>query len=171
MNLYVRLVWLLLTTRSRSRTLLWGTTTSRFRVLPSDLDALGHVNNAKYFALMDLGRLDQMLRTGLWEHSQERGWYSVVAAQTIRYRRSLKPWERFDIETRVIGFDAKAMYVESRFVRRGELAAHAVAQVRFLHRAGGDVAPDELRELIPEAPELVLPEWVLSWAEALRSAD
>lgn len=170
-NLYVRLVWLLLTTRLRPRTLLWGTTTSRFRVLPSDLDALGHVNNAKYFALMDLSRLDQMFRTGLWEHSRERGWYSVVAAQTIRYRRSLKPWERFAIDTRVIGFDAKAMYVESRFVRRGELAAHAVAQVRFLRNGGGDVPPEEIRELVAEAPVLTLPAWVVSWSEALRTAD
>lgn len=171
MNLYVRLLWLLLTVRRRPRTLLWGTTVSPFRVLPSDLDALGHVNNAKYFALMDLGRLDQMMRTGLWKRSNQRGWYSVVAAQTIRYRRSLKPWERFELHTQVLGFDEKAMYVETRFLRRGELAAHAVGQIRFLRRKGGDVAPSEVRALMPEAPELALPEWVISWSEAVRRAD
>lgn len=171
MNLYVRLVWLLLTTRRRPRTLLWGTTVSPFRVVPSDLDALGHMNNAKYFALMDLGRVDQMFRSGLWKASQARGWYSVVASQTIRYRRSLRPWQRFELHSQVIGFDAKAMYIESRFVCRGELAAHAVAQIRFLRRGGGDVSPDEVRELVPEAPELVLPEWVVTWSEALRTAS
>ncbi|MBE7324141.1 thioesterase family protein [Nocardioides sp. Y6] len=171
MNLYLRLAWLLLHTRRRPRTLLWGTTVSSFRVLPSDLDALGHMNNAKYLMFMDLGRLDQMFRTGLWKFSTARGWYSVVATQTIRYRRSLKPWQKFELHTRVIGFDEKAMYIESRFLQRGELAAHAVAQVRFLRKRGGDVAPEEVREVMPEAPELVLPEWVDSWARAVRSAD
>lgn len=170
MNLYVRLVWLLLTTRRRPRTLLWGTTVSPFRVLPSDLDALGHMNNAKYLMFMDLGRLDQMFRTGLWKASNARGWYSVVATQTIRYRRSLKPWQRFELHTRVVGFDEKAMYIESRFVRGDELAAHAVAQVRFLRKRGGDVSPAELRELMPEAPELELPEWVATWSQAVRTA-
>lgn len=170
MNLYWRLIWLMLNTKRRPRTLLWGTTRSPFRVLPSDLDALGHMNNAKYFGFMDLGRVDQMFRSGLWQHCQERDWYSVVASQTIRYRRSLKPWQRFDLDTRVIGFDEKAMYIESRFMQRGTLAAHAVGQVRFLRKKGGDVPPSEVRELIPEAPELELPEWVASWAEAVRRA-
>lgn len=171
MNLYVRLVWLLLSSRRRTRTLLWDTTVTPFRVLPSDLDTLGHMNNAKYFAMMDLGRLDQMFRAGLWKASTEHGWYSVVACQTIRYRRSLKPWQRFELHTRVIGFDTKAMYIESRFMRRDELAAHAVAQVRFLHKKGGDVTPAEVRAAMPEAPDLELPDWVRAWAEAVRSAD
>lgn len=170
MNLYVRLVWLLVHTWRRPRTQLWGTTVSPFRVLPSDLDALGHMNNAKYFALMDLGRVDQMLRSGLWKASTERGWYSVVASQTIRYRRSLKPWERFELHTRVIGFDEKAMYIESRFMRGDDVAAYAVAQVRFLRKRGGDVAPQEIRSAMPDVPELELPAWVEAWAQAVRSA-
>lgn len=170
MNLYWRLIWLVLTTKRRPRTLLWGTTRSPFRVLPSDLDGLGHMNNAKYFGFMDLGRVDQMLRSGLWQMCQERGWYSVVASQTIRYRRSLKPWQRFDLQTQVIGFDEKAMYIESRFMQRDTLAAHAVAQVRFLRKKGGDVPPAQVKQLIPEAPELDLPEWVSAWAEAVRRA-
>ena len=169
MNLYWRLLWLLLRSKRRSRTVLWDTTISPFRVLPSDLDALGHMNNAKYFAFMDLGGLDQMVRTGLWELSSKQKWYSVVASQTIRYRRSLEPFEKFELHTRLIGFDEKAAYVETRFVHRGQVAAHAVAQTRFLRKSGGDVPPAEIRALYPEMPDLVLPDWVTTWAEAVRA--
>lgn len=169
MNLYWRLLWLLVRSKQRPRTLAWETTVSPFRVLPSDLDALGHMNNAKYFAFMDLGRLDQMFRSGLWEACSARDWYSVVAAQTIRYRRSLKPWQKFELHTRVIGFDDKAMYIETRFLCRGKVAAHAVGQARFLRKTGGDVSPAELRGLFPQMPELELPAWVDTWAETVRA--
>ena len=167
-NLYWRLLWLLMRSRRRPRTVLWETTVTPFRVLPTDLDALGHMNNAKYFAFMDLGRLDQMFRGGFFAAVNARGWYSVVASQTIRYRSSLKPWHRFEVHTRVIGFDDKAMYIDSRFVRRGKVAAHAVAQARFLQKAGGDVTPAQLSELLPDMPELTLPAWVATWAGAVR---
>ncbi|WP_110240487.1 thioesterase family protein [Nocardioides gilvus] len=168
MNLYLRLIRLLVGLRSRRRTQLWEETVTPFRVWPSDLDALGHMNNAKYLALTDLGRVDMMVRSGFWSRVSGHGWYAVVAAQTIRYRRSLKPWERFELRSRMIGFDERAMYVEQVFTVAGEVAATAIVQCRFLKKAGGHVSPAELRALVPGAPEQNLPDWILAWAEGVR---
>jgi len=37
-----------------------------FRVLPTDLDVLGHMNNGVYLSIMDLGRMDLLQRSGVW---------------------------------------------------------------------------------------------------------
>ena len=39
---------------------------SPFRVWPHDLDTSLHMNNGRYWTLMDLGRADLMIRSGLW---------------------------------------------------------------------------------------------------------
>lgn len=168
MNLYLRLIRLVVGLRSRRRTHMWEETVTPFRVWPSDLDALGHMNNAKYLALTDLGRVDMMMRSGFWPLVSKRRWYAVVGAQTIRYRRSLKPWERFELRSRLIGFDERALYVEHVFTVGGEVAATAIVQCRFLKKAGGHVTPDELRALMPGVPEQRLPEWIVAWADGVR---
>jgi hypothetical protein len=49
---------------------------------------------------MDLGRTDLMLRTGLWRAVLRHGWVPVVNAGTIRFRRELRLFRPFRLETR-----------------------------------------------------------------------
>ena len=58
MNLWFRLLWALISWRSRSRINMHDVGVRSFRVWPTDLDIFNHMNNGKYGALMDLGRLD-----------------------------------------------------------------------------------------------------------------
>ena len=78
------------------------------RVLPTDLDVRGHMNNGVYFSIMDLGRMDLMIRSGLWPRIRAKGYYSVMANETITFRKSLQPWQKFSLESRIVGYDAKA---------------------------------------------------------------
>jgi acyl-CoA thioesterase FadM len=168
-NLYFRLLLLHLRTRRARRRSLWDETRTSFRVTLTDLDPLRHMNNARYLALLDLGRLDLMIRSGFWGDLTRRGWYPVVAAQTITYKRSLTLGQRFDLVTRVLGVDERATYIEQTFVRRGAVVARAVVQARFLRTAGGTVDSAELLDAVGGAPsDLVLPEWVRAWADAVR---
>ena len=73
MKLWFRLMLTFLISRSRTPCGLMDTCVTPFRVLPTDLDLLGHVNNGVYFQLMDLGRVDFMLRSGYWQRFQQRG--------------------------------------------------------------------------------------------------
>lgn len=168
MNLYVRLLLVYLRRFRAPRVGLWDEVRTPFRVLPTDLDVLRHMNNARYLALLDLGRMDLMLRSGFWKKIADRGWYPVVTAQTITYKRSLELWQRFELTTRVLGFDERHVYMHQEFHRGGKVIARAVVQARFLRRSGGTVAPTELIELAGGAPELELPHWVDGWAEATR---
>lgn len=173
-NLYFRLFLLQLRVRMRPTTRgrrpsLWDETRTPFRVTLTDLDPLRHVNNGKYLSMLDLGRLDLMLRSGFWGAIAERGWYPVVSAQTITYKRSLTLGQRFELVTRVLGIDERAVYLEQTFVRRGVVVARAVVQGRFLRKSGGTVPPEELLAAAG-APErdLTLPAWVHEWAGATR---
>ncbi|MGY5766630.1 acyl-CoA thioesterase [Brachybacterium sp. DNPG3] len=164
MNLYFRLLLLMIRVRAGRSMSLWGTARTRFRVHPGDLDLLRHMNNGRYLSLLDLGRMDLMLRSGFWKRITDEGWYPVVAGQTITYRRSLELWQRFELSTRVLGYDERWIYMEQVF-RVGETVhADAVVRARFLRRGGGSVDVDEVLRLAGPVPEdLELPAWVADW--------
>ncbi|OEI67531.1 acyl-CoA thioesterase [Curtobacterium sp. ER1/6] len=174
MNLYLRLFLLavrvrLAGARPGRRPSLWVEARTPFRVVPTDLDTLRHVNNGKYLAMLDLGRYDLLFRSGFWQEAARRGWYAVVAAQTITYKRSLTLGQRFTLHTRVLGVDERAVYMEQTFVRQGAVVARAVVQARFLRRTGGAVTPDELVAATGGTTrDLTLPAWVHAWADAVR---
>ena len=136
----------------------------RMRVLPTDIDTLGHVNNGMYLSLMDLGRVDLMIRAGVWRTLSAKGWYPVVASATITYRRSLQLWQKFTLETRLIGLDEKATYVEQRFTVDGEIFATAFVKARFLKKTGGTVSVAELTEATGWQHPGELPDWIGRWS-------
>jgi acyl-CoA thioesterase FadM len=141
--------------------------TVRFRVLPTDLDVLGHMNNGIYFSIMDVGRTDLLIRAGVWAKFSARGYYPVLAGETGTFRKSLRPWQRFDLETRVIGYDEKAVFVEQRFVVDGEIYASAVTKARFLKKSGGTLSTAELADVVGiDITTLTPPAWVTEWSTA-----
>ena len=111
----MNVIWRTLLTIMRARVLvrrhgrIAATSVGRIRVrtLPTDIDLLGHMNNGRYASLFDLGRFDLLVRTGLWDLLNDRGWYAVVASETITFRKSLELWQRFTIESRLLAYDEK----------------------------------------------------------------
>ena len=137
----------------------------RLRVLPTDLDTLRHVNNGIYLSLMDLGRTDLLVRSGIYATFNRLGYYPVVSNETVSFRRSLQPWQRFVLETRIVGYDAKAIFVEQRFVVEGEIYAVGFIRARFLKKTGGTVTVAELADATGIDPTQVpVPEWLVRWS-------
>jgi acyl-CoA thioesterase FadM len=143
---------------------------TRFITLPTDQDILRHMNNGVYLSIMDVARFDMLARNGVWAQFKTLGWYPVVVSETISFRKSLQAWQRFTIESRILGFDAKAVYVEQRFVRadadgRPEIYAQGFIRGRFLKRSGGVVSIDELTAALGVVPaDLEVPQWLLDWS-------
>lgn len=137
---------------------------TRFRVLPTDLDILRHMNNGVYLSIFDIGRFDLLARNGVWRIFRRNGWYPVVGSETITFRKSLTLWQRFTVESRILGFDEKAVYVEQRAVVNGEIYAQAYIRGRFLKRTGGTVSVAELLDAVGVAPDdSTMPEWLAQW--------
>lgn len=86
------------------------------RVLPSDLDLLLHMNNARYLREADVARAAHLTRCGVLGALRDLGAHTVLAASCARYRRSLRLFEPFEVHTRLLGWDDRAFYLEARFV-------------------------------------------------------
>ena len=169
MKYVFRLLWLIVTAARRAPCELLGPCVTRFRVWPNDLDVFLHMNNGVYLTVADLGRMDLMLRTGMYGPIRERGWYPVVAAETIRFRRSLRLWTRYTITTRILGWSERSVYIEQTFERGGELVAQAMIDARFLARAGGRVDTADLMAVAGiDIPSPALPAHFVGWLESLE---
>jgi len=147
MNLWFRLIWLLLTTPFRSRLTPPGEASLlAFRVWPHDLDTSLHMNNGRYWSLMDLGRTDLMLRTGLWRAVLRHGWVPVVNAGTIRFRRELRLFRPIRIETKILCWNESWLVMRHRVLSRGRdgaeiVAAHALVRAALYDRAAKSYVP------------------------------
>ncbi|MEZ2390857.1 acyl-CoA thioesterase [bacterium RCC_150] len=165
MHLLLRTLLLLFTSSRRNRLSVWGTSSLPMRVLPTDIDIAWHVNNGMYFSLMDLGRFDLMVQAGIWRKMRRRRWQPVAAGETIAFRKSLQLWQRYTIETRIIGLDSKAIYFEQRMVADGEIYARAHIATRLL-ASGRPVTQEEILAEFGNPPAgLELPGWIHEWRE------
>jgi acyl-CoA thioesterase FadM len=163
MHLLLRTLLLLLTSRRRPKLGVWGQSSLPLRVLPTDIDIAMHVNNGMYFSLMDLGRFDLMVRSGVWAMMRRLGWTPVAAGETISFRKSLRLGQHYSIETRIIGLDDRAVYFEQRMVSGGEIYARAFIATRLVS-AQGPVGNAEILAQFGRPPaDLVLPEWIHEW--------
>lgn len=166
MNLLIRLILVLLRARRGPRLGPLDESVIHSRVLPTDLDLNFHLNNGRYLTLMDLGRVDLLMRMGMVGELRRRRWNPVIASLTVRYRRSLGLWERFSIHTRLVCWDDRWFYAEQRFVRGGEEMARAIVKAAFIGPQGR-VPPQQLVDASPWALHSPpMPEGVRMWVEA-----
>jgi YbgC/YbaW family acyl-CoA thioester hydrolase len=166
MNLIFRLLWILLNRRPRANMTALGPCRTPFRVYPTDLDILRHVNNGKYFSLMDIARIDMITQGGLTPHLRRLGWVPVVTAETIQLKRSLTLFQAFEIESKVVGWDEQAFVLQQQFTRNGKTIATALVRTAFLARGRGPVPPREVLQLLglpTDSPEL--PPTIHRWNE------
>ena len=132
MNLWLRLIWYALTAwRRPALDPANAVSVLDFRVAPLDLDVSFHMNNGRYLTLMDLGRFDFVVRTGLWRAVRRHGWTPIASAIIIRYRRELRPFARFRLETRLVSWAEASVVMEQVFVltsgpHAGQVAARAL---------------------------------------------
>ena len=157
---------------------LLATTRVSLRVWPNDLDLNFHVNNGRYLALADIGRIHWFVSTGVLAVARAQNAFPVVGDAIARFRRDLKAFEAFDIHTRLIGWNHKWGFLEHRFVRNSRVIG--VVAVRGIFKSpGGPLDPGVLlAALAHAAPSPDLPEWAAhfhrsgeSLSESLRAEE
>lgn len=139
------------------------------RVMPWDCDLNVHLTNSRYLYAMDLGRWALVVRSGMLPHLLQRGWNPILVGARLRFRRSLDLFDRYEVVTRVAGWDDRYLLFEQRFEKDGEVAAvgHVRAQVRGRK---GAVDPSRLMALVAGGPieSPPLSEGLRRWVEADR---
>lgn len=136
-----------------------------FRVLPNDLDFNLHMNNGRYLTIMDLGRFDLMQRSGLARIAIKNRWMPVVASQVINYRRSLSPFQRYSLHSRILGWDDRFVYFLQQFRADGKLAASALVRAGILV-GGRSLTIEELMPMVGyNGPRPLLSPEVTAWRD------
>jgi acyl-CoA thioesterase FadM len=167
MSIWLRFFWVIIAGFFKKPLAMSGVSILRQRVWLDELDINVHMNNAKYLAVMDLGRTDWIVRTGAWRWMRYDKMSPVVGGAMIRYRRSLKLFQPYFLKTRLLGWDDRWLYVEQAMeCRDGALACLAVQRTGFTLR-GKLVAPSDLaRRLGQDASAMPAPDWTRGWGEA-----
>jgi len=138
-----------------------------FRVWPNDLDVNLHLTNSRYLRAMDLGRWDYGMRARLWRQMARRRFFPLLGSATLRFRKGLDPFQRYELRTRLVAWDEKWLWFEQRF-RVGD-AVHAVGRVKVLFRGPkGNVPTAELVAAcgVSEPLQRQMPEVIRLWQEA-----
>ncbi|HEX8252811.1 MAG TPA: thioesterase family protein [Thermoanaerobaculia bacterium] len=167
MLLLVRFVFVLLRSLVRRRIGPLDESVVRYTALPQDCDLNFHLNAGRFISFMDVSRVELIGRMRLLVRVLRRGWRPVVGAATVRYRRSIMPFERFDIRSRVIGWDEKWFYVEHILEKNGTFCASGYMRTVIRGR-DGVVPPREVLALLhlENTPSPALPPFVADWAAA-----
>ncbi len=142
MNLWFRLIRVLLAAwRGAALTHTKDVSQLNLRVWPNDLDTSLHMNNGRYLTLMDLGRMDWTARCGLLKIVLKNKWVPVATTATARFVREMRCWQKFRLESRIVGWLDTQLFFEHRFVfdggkRDGQLAAVALIKAGIYDHAG-----------------------------------
>lgn len=140
MLLFFRALLTLFASRFRSPIGPLQSSVVRFTVLPHDCDLNLHLNSGRYVSFMDIARVELLGRMRLLFPLLRRGWRPIMGGCTVTFRRSVMPFERFTITTRVMAWDEKWFYVEHLVHRHdGSLAASGI--MRTLLRGRGASIP------------------------------
>ena len=139
-----------------------------FRVLPTDLDVQLHMNNGRFLQIMDLGRIDLLLRNGVLQNAMSKGWRMLLSGVMIRYVHELHPFERYALRTRILGWDRRFFYIEHRFENcKGRLVALRTARAAIADRASRALVPaDHVAADHGQSKSPALPFFVRTWNES-----
>lgn len=173
MKLYFRLLWLLCRSPFKSKVEPLDTVISTWRVLPSDLDLYGHMNNGIYSMVMDLARLDFMFRIRLMSVVVKQRWQFPLGSTYVEFKSGLLPFEKFHVSTRICYWDDRWVYFHQDFYRPGQSERPATrAYAKAIFKDGnGNLSPRQVlaafRQQVAGEP-IVRPELSAELARALR---
>ncbi len=143
-----------------------GTHVSRHTCMPWDIDPFLELNNGRMLTLADLGRIPLVVRTGLFSTLRRNGWGLALAGVSVRYRRRVRMFHRFELRSRCIGRDERFIYIHQVLWRRGEALASLLYR-GAVTGPGGIVATDRVADALGQPdwrPEM--PGWVGAWIAA-----
>lgn len=139
---------------------------SSHRVWPLDLDLWRELNNGRTLTLFDLGRIPMSIRMGFDKVAKAKGWGITVAGNSTRYRRRVTVFQKLTQVCRIVGWDARFVYLEQSFWRGDDCTCHMLLRSAFISK-GGIVSPAEVLAALGQAQDSPdLPDWIKGWIES-----
>ena len=120
-----------------------------------DIDMMQHMNNASYLTHAELARWELFTQSGLLHWAMSKKTSFIVASTSISYLREIKPFQPFEVHTRVVATDDKSIFISQEFHTEG--SSHLLAQyiTRAIIRGAEIVHPHELLVAIGANDKLI----------------
>jgi acyl-CoA thioesterase FadM len=166
---WIRMIGVGASALKQSRIDLFEPTRISLRVWPDDIDANLHVNNGRYLALADLGRITWFVRAGVLSRARRFRALPVISDAVAKFRRELKLLQPFQIETRLLGWEQRCIYLEHRFLVDEHVSG--VVGVRCVFKSGRrTIYPSELLGgLSARTSSPVLPAWLSQFSDSCEA--
>lgn len=172
MNLYFRLfIFIIKAIFTKKRVDILDEIITPMRVLPNDLDINMHMNNGRYLTVMDFGRFDYLIYTGMLGLCLKRKWSPILGSAYIQYKKPLLLWQKYTIVTKVECWDDKWFVMSQHFKYNGNTMAIAYVRGLFRGKKGNIKPPQLFKALHPELEMVQSPTpsiEVQTWLSSLR---
>jgi acyl-CoA thioesterase FadM len=144
----------------------YGTHVSHHRAWPWDTDMFGELNNGRILTVFELGRWQLAVRLGMIGLFTKGKVSLAVAGVSVRYRKRVPVFQRYRMQTQMLGYDDRFFYVEQS-MWQGDTCMNQML-LRFATRdKDGTVLPkDFLVTAGLPSDQPGLPDWVTAWIEA-----
>ncbi len=145
---------------------------SQHRCRLVDCDIFGEMNNGRILTLYEMGRFQAAVRIGLWALIKKHRWGLTVAGTSIRYRKRITPFEKYETRTRIATWDERFVYVEQgMFKMNGECASNVLFRIAVILKGRAVPTQELIKALNITEPRPEPAQWVTNWidAEATRT--
>ena len=159
---YLRLARVLINKRFQSKLDFYSRDSDSITMLvwPQDIDPFLELNNGRYVTLLDLGRYGYGTRVDINGFLKKNQWSLTITGTYNEYRHRLRLFQKFELKTKIIGYDADWFYFFQKIERNGKTHMASVVKYAFTSK-NGIVKPKEVVEVMGEPYDPTqLPKWV-----------
>ncbi len=126
-----------------------GEDSIKLMVLPQDIDPFMELNNGRYVTLLDLGRFGYSVNVNIKKFLKENQWSMTITGTYNNYRHRLRLFERFQLKTRLMGYDEKWFYFFQKAVKNNKTYMASVVRFSFTCK-NGIVFPKQVIKVMGE---------------------
>jgi acyl-CoA thioesterase FadM len=89
-----------------------------FRCWPVDMDVFMHMNNASYIRIAELASWRLLPKAGFLTKVFKNRWALVVVEQKVTYKKSIRPFQRYEVLTNVSVQEGDQKWLQYRHIFR-----------------------------------------------------
>lgn len=113
---WIRLLAALVKAKFKTKIVATETVSLPFRVWVTDID-VSVMNHAAIMTIMEIGRVDFMVRTNFLKLANKNKWFFPSQAINVQFYRPLKMFQKAELHTRLSFIDEKWIYIEQKILR------------------------------------------------------
>lgn len=162
----IRVIKELLRARKMERLTALEAHTSYHRCWPQDIDNYLEMNNGRILSILDIGRTGLAQRVGLIKALTQNKWGLTIAGSSLRYRKRIRPFVKFKMVSRCLGWDKRFFYIEQTIWIGEDCAVQALYRSALTDK-NGIVPPETVFAAVGyEGVSPPLPAWAQAWVDA-----